>query len=141
MKNLILIAIVLGAPTAFACPALTGNYVCSTSEGPGQVAIEEADENGVKVYLIGGDKVYTDGVARPFADSEMTGTISATCGGLTLTMIIKADLLENGQKVGKLDASAVVTKTETGLVQDTTGTLKYHFQEYPIQDSVTCTKN
>lgn len=141
MKTISFIAALLVSTYAMACPQIAGTYTCDYGDGPEVLTIQQTVKSGVTEYLLDGDSYLADGQAYAYSDEGFSGTTTTACAGQTVSSAIVGDLLENGSAVGNLNVTVSYTPSATGLNSTSVGQLVYGGQTYPINDSISCTKN
>jgi hypothetical protein len=86
MKKIFFILILVSS-NVFACPELTGKYICIGGDDPYKMDITQVEENEVTIYNITNDQIadkyIADGIERPHSitvqDMVFPGTLSARC--------------------------------------------------------------
>jgi microcystin-dependent protein len=127
-KSLVLAALLMGS-TAFACPDLSGTYVCQSEQGPVESVVTQAVVNGVTVFTetSGGESssMAADGKAVTSVEKEegvvYTMTQVATCSADALNIdinLVVAD--EAGNKLGEVTALAAVSLDASKNLQTVT---------------------
>jgi len=130
---------------AFACPDLTGVYVC----GEDEVTIDTYELSGVNYFEVNGQgRIPADGswFQLPDSETEKNAKLSMTCGdkapyGQHFVLNYQADMYDQGQYIALLDAQMYYFLDSDTFVQETTGTVKGSWGEQPIQSQkVVCTR-
>lgn len=140
IRKALLIAMVWGVQ-AHACPDLTGEYYCSNSSGEQyEESIVVRQENGVTVYSSKGDDIYTDNQEREIDDGEMKGSYIARCENNEVVVDIKADLVDSGRAVGKIEITGVLKPTSTGYDNEISGQISIQGLSQSIDNFDRCVK-
>lgn len=129
---------------AFACPNLTGSYTCNYGNGQSeQISVSQREANGITYYSYNNDEFAADGSVVPLQDSAdlKQATFKAWCENTTLKNQIMGKYYNNGTYFGDLNMVIDITSANGNLQQNATGNLKGSQGDYPINNSVTCTKN
>lgn len=149
MKTVIALFALVGAQ-AFACPNLTGSYIC-TYEGQTQVSVisQAVDANGITTYTLGSEADPTDGGSLP-ADNNTyqvpdsadfkQGTIRGYCEADAFKVAQTGQVFDQGQHIGNVEAVTSLSLVDNNLLQATTGVFKAASGDYPINQSLTCTR-
>ncbi len=141
MKSVSFIIVFLMGSYALACPQLTGTYTCDYGNGPEMVTIEQNVKSGITEYVVDGAAYLADGQAYAESEEGFSGTTTTYCAGQTVSATIVGSLLENGAVVGDINVTTSYTPSATGIDNVSVGQLVYGGQTYPINDTVSCTKN
>lgn len=141
MRNLFFATLAVATTGAFACPNLAGNYTCTYSDGPEQVAVSQTLAGGVTTYTYNGQQMIADGKSHDLDNSDIDGTYTATCAGTRVTAHLVGQIMSQGQAVGSADLTLKVDQVRAGLALDQTGTITVQGQVNPINEQVSCTKN
>lgn len=144
MRKLAAFALLISMP-AWACPDLTGNYLCTYQDGSTeQVALTQTVVNGVTVYNYNGSEIPADNVVRPMPDDESIkqATFRAWCDGASLKGNLIGKYWNNGAEFGDVDLKMDFSLENTNLKYVTDGTLvDKSGTTHSLAGSVTCTKN
>ncbi len=143
VKAFIISALVGFSVQLWACPDLTGTYVC----GGEDVAVETFELDGVNYLEFNGNSLPADGqwLSIPDSETERNAKIRLSCGnsqdyGDHYLLDYEADLYDQGQKFAFLDAEVYIHKTGEDLTQTTTGSAKGTWGEQPLHEVMVCTK-
>lgn len=135
---------------AFACPNLTGTYSCTYEGQTEQIQMSQTETNGVTVYTMKnpndpndqGGSLPADNVVYKLEDSEQfkNGTIRGWCEGEAFKIEQIGSYFDQGQHIGDLQAVISMSLNGGNLVQDTQGVYKTGSGDYPISNSMTCSR-
>lgn len=150
MNKVIMLLAFAVASSAYACPELSGKYVCTINGQALQTDILQSAISGVMVYNITQNNqawsdVVTDGVEREFKGVEgmENALYTASCPNEEQVVInAKGKVMDNGQAIGDLALVLKVSKdAAANLVLNVTGELSGDFGNMPIDEQVnTCVR-
>jgi len=142
-KTVLVLATALFSAGALACPNLAGDYTCQTDDGPQSMTVTQEESNGVTSYDLGGTQLITDNEVRDIADDETLkdGKVRSWCEGDVLKAAATGTVLDGGEPAGDVDLTITFTTDGTTLTQNMSGTFKNAGNNYPIDNTMTCTKN
>ncbi len=146
MKSLLtVVAITLGlSVSAFACPDLSGEYVCGQEE----LVVDTFELNGTHYIEFngnGGLPADNKWVNLPDSETEKNAKIRLTCGtsntyGDHFLLDYEADVYDKGQYLAFLDSEVFFYVDSDTFVQKVVGKAKGSWGEQPIDEETICTK-
>ena len=103
MKLALAFVTALISSSALACPTLQGTWLCKNSDASSSTStIQESPIPGGTLYKLTErssgkvEEYYADGQSRPVSDNGLSGTLTATCTGVT-NVIAKEHLASKDQ--------------------------------------------
>lgn len=98
------------------CPDLVGKYECKTLDQTRSLNIGQWKSGEIDVYNIENFQIITDGSQIPTGNDRhfRNGTITATCDGTHLIMILDADYYPQGQFSGRMQVTMTRGRTDDG---------------------------
>ena len=112
-----LMAFIIFSGSAFACPDLTGSYLCKSGSHSTNKEIHSTDQG----YIINSDgnemEYFTDGrvVEVPETDSFKDGKYSSSCIGDKFIVTFSATLMYEGSPIAKQISRSTYTKNGDNL--------------------------
>jgi hypothetical protein len=149
MKFVSIIATFFAASTAFACPDLSGTYVCQGQNGLENLTIEQEVVNQMTIYTLtdsqGTQQLPTDNVVYPVEDaaSNLTGSARFACEGDTFNSYLKGSVTAADKKtvVESWDVVQSLKLDESkNLITSLTGTVLQNGTTHPLNSSGTCAR-
>ncbi|HAG90651.1 MAG TPA: hypothetical protein DCL41_02195 [Bdellovibrionales bacterium] len=149
MKSLLAGLVLFGAQ-AMACPNLTGTYSCTYQDGTEKMELSQTETNGVTVYSFRNADDPNDQGGNLPADNQVyrlqdtkdfrNGTLQSWCEGDALKIQQQAEHYQEEQHVGNLSLVITMSIVDNNLSQVTDGFYETGSGNYPINESMTCTR-
>lgn len=146
MKRFAALAVLLTSAAAWACPDLSGQYVCTYQDGSQEgLLIKQNLINGVMVYDYAGSRIIGDNAPYPLPnDANLRGaTFRAWCDpapGSPLRAQIVASYFSQGSLYGELILDMTYARVGLDVKQTTQGTLRNSGGQSPLNSEQTCTR-
>lgn len=126
MKNVLIVTLLLAGSTVFACPNLSGHFICKDFDNGSQqdVVMTQSVVNGVTKYTMtltadgktNSSDYLADGVVRNIEHPNYTvRTQKSTCNGANLVTEINGTRKDNGEVLKVVE---LVTLTKDGHMYD-----------------------
>lgn len=128
---------------AFACPDLSGRYVCEEDGKPVNIVLIQSIKNGVTVYNMNGFEMPADDLARGLPDNESfrNSTIQSRCESEgMLTSYIVGDYYDRGIPSGVLSVKWDLSVEHGDLIRTYNGQLtNSNGNVYNFDETTVCT--